>query len=136
MNPCTLSLTPLPANRRFQPANKFERTLSSHALDALKDFYTERDARAKKFEELQAEAEERAKAAAEGTAASSSGGAGSALTYPLSMETFGEDWNESQFWVRATRLLLCACFEGRPVGRRWTEVTVADTFASSGVGPV
>lgn len=19
--------------------------------------------------------------------------------YPLSMETFGEDWNESQFWV-------------------------------------
>lgn len=20
--------------------------------------------------------------------------------YPLSMETFGEDWNESQFWVR------------------------------------
>lgn len=23
-----------------------------------------------------------------------------ALVYPLSMETFGEDWNESQFWVR------------------------------------
>ncbi|KAJ4388014.1 Protein-lysine N-methyltransferase efm5 [Gnomoniopsis smithogilvyi] len=72
-------------------------TLSSHALDALKEFYTERDARAKRFEELQAEAEERAKAGAEGGAAAASGAA-SGLKYPLSMETFGEDWNESQFW--------------------------------------
>lgn len=110
------------------------RTLSSHALDALKEFYTERDARAKKFEELQAEAEERAKAAAEGTVASSSG-AGSALTYPLSMETFGEDWNESQFWVCAT-ILLYRCLLFRRLSRkvRWMELMVADKFASSGVG--
>ncbi|KAJ4415561.1 Protein-lysine N-methyltransferase efm5 [Gnomoniopsis sp. IMI 355080] len=72
------------------------KTLSSHALDALKEFYTERDARAKRFEELQAEAEERARAGGEGTAAS--GPAASGLKYPLSMEMFGEDWNESQFW--------------------------------------
>lgn len=122
--------------RCFRPANKLNRTLSSHALDALKEFYTERDARAKKFEELQAEAEERAKAAAEGTAASSSG-AGSALTYPLSMETFGEDWNESQFWVRATVLFfIVSCFQRLGQKRRWMEVTVADNSTSSGVGLV
>lgn len=108
--PLYVSFTP-PLFMPLHQANEHNRTLSSHALDALKEFYTERDARAKKFEELQAEAEERAKAAAEGKAASSSGGdgAGSALTYPLSMETFGEDWNESQFWVRVN-LFLLVCY--------------------------
>lgn len=58
-------------------------TLSSHALDALKDFYADRDARAKQFEELKAVSEEEASGRAQ---------------QPLSMEAFTEDWNESQFW--------------------------------------
>ncbi|KAF3763695.1 hypothetical protein M406DRAFT_262650 [Cryphonectria parasitica EP155] len=76
------------------------RTLSSHALDALKEFYTERDERAKQFEQLKAEAEDKAAAAAGGHGAGSSTTttAAASLKYPLSMDTFGEDWNESQFW--------------------------------------
>ncbi|KAJ9134734.1 Protein-lysine N-methyltransferase EFM5 [Pleurostoma richardsiae] len=58
-------------------------TLSSHALDALKDFYADRDARAKQFEQLKAVAEDEAS---------------SREQQPLSMEAFTEDWNESQFW--------------------------------------
>ena len=64
-------------------------TLSSHALDALKDFYADRDARAKQFEELKAVSEEEASGRAQ---------------QPLSMEAFTEDWNESQFWVRNEEL--------------------------------
>ncbi|KAK7727865.1 Protein-lysine N-methyltransferase efm5 [Diaporthe eres] len=64
-------------------------TLSAHALDALQEFYSDRDARAKQFEELRAAAEEREAAGREKEAA---------LVYPLSMATFGEDWNKSQFW--------------------------------------
>ncbi|TVY93999.1 Protein-lysine N-methyltransferase [Lachnellula willkommii] len=52
--------------------------LSGSALDALKEFYADRDAHHKQFEDL--------KAAAEDNAA------------PLSMDAFAEDWNESQFW--------------------------------------
>ncbi|TVY55011.1 Protein-lysine N-methyltransferase EFM5 [Lachnellula cervina] len=52
--------------------------LSGSALDALKEFYADRDAHYKQFEDL--------KAAAEDNAA------------PLSMDAFAEDWNESQFW--------------------------------------
>jgi hypothetical protein len=52
------------------------RVLSSTALDALKEFYADRDAQQKRFEELKTAAEK-----------------------PLSMEDFAEDWNESQFWV-------------------------------------
>lgn len=57
-------------------------TLSSHALDALKQFYTERDTHAERFEKLKASAEYSAQS-----------------EEPLSMEAFTEDWNESQFWV-------------------------------------
>lgn len=77
---------------------RHRRTLSSHALDALKEFYTERDTRAKQFEQLKAEAEDRAAAGA-----GAPGTGGSALKYPLSMDMFGEDWNESQFWVSRVR---------------------------------
>ncbi|KAG7284166.1 hypothetical protein NEMBOFW57_010527 [Staphylotrichum longicolle] len=60
-----------------------ELSLSSSTLDALKQFYAERDERAEQFAKLQAQAEEQH--------------AGQAAK-PLSMEAFGEDWNESQFW--------------------------------------
>ncbi|KAJ4365768.1 Protein-lysine N-methyltransferase efm5 [Neocucurbitaria cava] len=53
--------------------------LSAGALDALKEFYGERDARQKQFEELKGQAEDEF----EGN---------------LSMEAFTEDWNASQFW--------------------------------------
>jgi len=56
--------------------------LSSSALDALKEFYADRDARQKKFEDLKTIAEENA-----------------AKGVPLTMDAFAEDWNESQFWV-------------------------------------
>ena len=59
--------------------------LSSSALDALKEFYAERDARAEQFAKLQQKAEEQHAAAGQ---------------QKLSMEAFTEDWNESQFWVR------------------------------------
>lgn len=55
--------------------------MSGSALDALKEFYAERDERQKKFEELKQQAEDRADGV------------------PLSMDAFAEDWNESQFWV-------------------------------------
>ncbi|GAB1317252.1 Protein-lysine N-methyltransferase efm5 [Madurella fahalii] len=58
-------------------------TLSSSALDALKQFYAERDARAEQFTKLKTQAEELHAAMA---------------VQPLSMEAFTEDWNESQFW--------------------------------------
>lgn len=77
------------------------RTLSSHALDALKEFYADRDARAKQFEQLKNEAEDKHAAAHDdgGGPAASAGSSNSKLKYPLSMEVFTEDWNESQFWV-------------------------------------
>jgi hypothetical protein len=50
-------------------------------LDALKEFYADRDAREKLFEDL--------KSASEDDAGQSS----------LTMDAFAEDWNESQFWV-------------------------------------
>ncbi|KAL7784137.1 putative N6-adenine methyltransferase domain-containing protein [Trichoderma ceciliae] len=52
-------------------------TLSSHALAALKSFEAERGEHQAKFERLQAEAESNSL---------------------LSIDTFAEDWNESQFW--------------------------------------
>jgi pyrroloquinoline quinone (PQQ) biosynthesis protein C len=63
------------------------RTLSSSTLDALKQFYAERDARAEQFAKLKAQAEEQHAAAATNAG-------------QLSIEAFTEDWNESQFWVR------------------------------------
>jgi hypothetical protein len=56
--------------------------LSGSALDALKEFYADRDARQKQFEDLKTVAEENA-----------------AKGVPLTMDAFAEDWNESQFWV-------------------------------------
>jgi hypothetical protein len=58
------------------------RALSSSTLDALKEFYADRDARLKQFEELKTVAEQNAERGV-----------------PLTMDAFAEDWNESQFWV-------------------------------------
>ena len=49
------------------------------ALGALKEFYGERDARQKHFEDLKDHAEEK-------------------FAGKLSMDAFTEDWNASQFW--------------------------------------
>ncbi|KAH6614739.1 putative N6-adenine methyltransferase-domain-containing protein [Chaetomium sp. MPI-SDFR-AT-0129] len=70
-------------------------TLSSTTLDALKSFYAERDARAEQFAKLQAQAE------ALHDAETGEEDVATAVKEPevLSMEAFGEDWNESQFWV-------------------------------------
>ncbi|KAI1847706.1 hypothetical protein JX265_009135 [Neoarthrinium moseri] len=60
-------------------------TLSSHALDALKEFYSERDVHTEKFEQLKADAGEDP----------------DSKQAPLSMAAFREDWQESQFWCLA-----------------------------------
>jgi hypothetical protein len=57
----------------------FPSVLSGSALAALQEFYAEKDVQQKRFEELQAAAEN--------------------PNRPLSMEMFTEDWNASQFWV-------------------------------------
>ncbi|TGO50679.1 hypothetical protein BCON_0178g00050 [Botryotinia convoluta] len=54
--------------------------LSGSALDALKEFYKDRDAHQQKFEDLKQRAEDQADGV------------------PLTMDAFAEDWNESQFW--------------------------------------
>lgn len=61
--------------------------MSSTALDALREFYSDRDARLKAFEDLKAAAEDEA------------GAAETANRAPLTMEAFAENWNDSQFWV-------------------------------------
>jgi hypothetical protein len=62
----------------FYFANQ-RRQLSGDALAALKDFYGERDAREKQFENLKSQAEDE-------------------FEGKLSMDAFTEDWNASQFW--------------------------------------
>ena len=57
------------------------RQLSGAALSALQDFYRDRDAQEKNFEDLKSAIKE------------------SEQNTKLSMETFTEDWNTSQFWV-------------------------------------
>jgi len=57
------------------------RQLSSTALDALKQFYNDRDNREKAFEDLKAQVE-----------------TNFGDQQPLSMSVFAEDWNASQFW--------------------------------------
>lgn len=90
-------------------------------MDALKDFYSEREARARQFEQLQAAAEGKdattpAGSGSDASAVQQHGGA-PALKYPLSMDLFGEDWNESQFWVSTSSAHFCArlgLFSGHP----------------------
>lgn len=55
--------------------------LTGDTLMALQEFYTERDEREKRFEDLKAAMEEQGHQS------------------QLSMDMFSEDWNASQFWV-------------------------------------
>ncbi|KAF7544261.1 hypothetical protein G7Z17_g10095 [Cylindrodendrum hubeiense] len=70
-------------------------TLSSHALAALAEFQAEKDVRQQNFEKLKTGITTGAGAGPEagGLAATAADD-----DEPLSMSTFAEDWNESQFW--------------------------------------
>ena len=60
--------------------------LSASTLSALQEFYSERDERAKQFEDLKVVSEQKHDEKHRST------------KQPLSMSAFAEDWNESQFW--------------------------------------
>ncbi len=70
---CVLTFTNLPS------------LLSGQALEALAEFYSERDLQKQRLQSLKIVQDGARKDAA------------------LSMAAFGEDWNVSQFWVRSTR---------------------------------
>lgn len=70
--------------------NSLCRSLPASTLDALKEFYAERDARAEEFKKLKVQAE----------AIHAAIDKVEVEVKPLSMDAFTEDWNESQFWVR------------------------------------
>ncbi|KAJ4291573.1 Protein-lysine N-methyltransferase efm5 [Collariella sp. IMI 366227] len=72
-----------------------ELTLSSSTLDALKAFYADRDARAEQFAKLKAGAEEHMRQLKRG------GGEKKVL----SMEVFGEDWNETNLKSTCDRII-------------------------------
>lgn len=72
----------MPSKEDETQAKHCKSQLSVGALDALKEFYGERDTRQKQFEDLKSQAENDFD--------------GKKL---LSMEAFTEDWNASQFWV-------------------------------------
>ncbi|KAK4156820.1 putative N6-adenine methyltransferase-domain-containing protein [Chaetomidium leptoderma] len=63
-----------------------DQVLSSSTLDALSEFYAERDTRAEQFAKIKAQAEARHAAGNQG------------LGGKLSIEVFTEEWNKSQFW--------------------------------------
>lgn len=65
-------------------SRSFTRQLPTDTLNLLHEFYRERDDRAKQFEDLKTKAED------------------DYDSKQLSMELFTEDWNASQFWVRAS----------------------------------
>ncbi|KAI1424246.1 putative N6-adenine methyltransferase-domain-containing protein [Xylaria sp. FL1777] len=67
-------------------------TLSAGALAALTEFYAERDAQTEKLEKLKATVGADDGEREDGRGANEKTGAG------LSIHTFTEDWNESQFW--------------------------------------
>lgn len=75
--------------------------LSGDALGALQEFYTERDDRQRRFEELKRSAEERSS-----RKMLSMGRTPKVFSKDVPFliqwkDAFGEDWNSSQFWVSA-----------------------------------
>ena len=106
--------------------------LSSSALDALKEFYAERDAHAERFARMQARAEDEA---AGRTAPGAQGEAPAAAgpgEAPLSMEAFTEDWNESQFWYAEETAALLArnLLEGAGEGETVAVVSAPSVFVA------
>ncbi|KAF2971945.1 hypothetical protein GQX73_g1592 [Xylaria multiplex] len=84
------------------PATEKERredrkTLSPDALAALTEFYAERDAQAEKLEKLKAQVDAGDLEQQERREVARETGNGS-VAPELSIHTFTEDWNESQFW--------------------------------------
>ncbi|KAI0418159.1 putative N6-adenine methyltransferase-domain-containing protein [Xylaria grammica] len=73
------------------------RTLSADALAALTEFYAERDAQTEKLEMLKARVESDDPRGEDAGGKAREAGDGSAAP-ELSIHTFTEDWNESQFW--------------------------------------
>ncbi|KAI1635790.1 putative N6-adenine methyltransferase-domain-containing protein [Biscogniauxia mediterranea] len=80
-------------------------TLSGNALAALTEFYAERDARQEKFKKLReavASVDPEAGGGDDGPAAAKkadgNGNGIGEVVGEVSMDAFGEDWNESQFW--------------------------------------
>lgn len=61
--------------------------------------------------------------------------------YPLSMATFGEDWNKSQFWVRPFFFVTVSCYLPRleNISARGSSVCmcvrIARVFADACVSP-
>ena len=76
----------------------------------MKDFYVEKDAREKQFDELKARAQD------------------DADCHDLSMEAFTEDWNASQFWYDEETALTLA---GELLAGATKETTVAVISAPS-----
>ncbi|KAF2685884.1 hypothetical protein K458DRAFT_336727 [Lentithecium fluviatile CBS 122367] len=85
--------------------------LSGGALDALKKFYGERDARLKQFEDLKTKAEDE-------------------FEGKLSMDAFAEDWNASQFWYsdETATILARQLLDGATDETRISVVSAPSTF--------
>ncbi|KAI1749040.1 putative N6-adenine methyltransferase-domain-containing protein [Xylaria castorea] len=76
-------------------------TLSTDTLAALQEFYAERDVQTEKLEKLKAlaaEAHDDGERRENGENGGRGRGGGKEPTPELSIHTFTEDWNESQFW--------------------------------------
>ncbi|KAH8163250.1 hypothetical protein CIB48_g5007 [Xylaria polymorpha] len=73
-------------------------TLSGDALAALQEFYAERDAQTEKLEKLKALVVDADAGDGERGKNGEDVGVGKEPTPELSIHTFIEDWNESQFW--------------------------------------
>ncbi|KAL5598506.1 hypothetical protein BROUX41_003557 [Berkeleyomyces rouxiae] len=97
-------------------------TLSSHALAALAEFNAEKDAREEQFAKLQAAAEQDA----------AGRDAAAAATAPLTMDVFGEDWNESQFWYAdaTARALAQQLLDGATAATRIAVVSAPSVFVA------
>ena len=68
----------------------FVSVLSHDAFAALQDFYSERDQRQQRLDDLKSRIDQTPQ-------------------IPLSMEMFSEDWNASQFWVFSENMVVRHC---------------------------